>query len=49
MDLEELEQEAEAIKAGEPGNIKDADQITAEKTEEMQDGETERAVETERE
>jgi hypothetical protein len=49
MDLEELEQEAEAIKAGETNDIKDADQITAEKTEEMQDGETERAVETERE
>ncbi len=39
MDLEELEQEAEAIKAGETNDIKDADQITAEKTEEMQDGE----------
>ncbi|WP_182021582.1 SPFH domain-containing protein [Haloquadratum walsbyi] len=49
MDLEELEQEAEAIKAGETNDIKDADQITAEKTEEMQDGEAERAVETERE
>jgi len=43
MDVEELEQEAEAIKTGSGANIRSADEVIQEMDEEVPEGEVERA------
>ncbi len=45
MDVEELEQEAEAIKSGSGANIRSADEVIQEMDEEVPEGEVERAEE----
>ena len=45
MDVEELEQEAEAVKSGSGANIRSADEVIQEMDEEVPDGEVERAEE----
>ena len=45
MDVEELEQEAEAVKSGSGANIRSADEVIQEMDEEVPDGEVERAKE----